>query len=285
MLGSLCVIDDKPRAAGLTERQANTLVALARQVMIQLELRQALQQNAVQTKLLEAAQRDILAERTSERDRLWRISQDILISLDTSGMFVSVSPVVTEILGWTPEEMIGRMWWSSSFPTTCRSANSALKHAAKNILPTTENRYRHKDGGFRWMSWLAAPEGDLIFATGRHITAEKEAAERSQPPRKRCGKPEDGSGRPADRRHRARLQQSPGGHQRQPRTVQTRIAQGRFDEVDASSTRRRVRPTRRGADPSPAGLLAAPDRSIPSRPTSTADRRHGGSDPPHGRPA
>ena len=104
VLGSLCVIDDKPRAAGLTERQANTLVALARQVMIQLELRQALQQNAAQTKLLEAAQKDILAERTSERDRLWRISQDILVSLDTSGMFVSVSPAVTEILGWTPEE-------------------------------------------------------------------------------------------------------------------------------------------------------------------------------------
>jgi len=178
VLGSLCVIDDKPRAAGLTERQANTLVALARQVMIQLELRQALQQNAVQTKLLEAAQRDILAERTSERDRLWRISQDILISLDTSGMFVSVSPVVTEILGWTPEEMIGRNVVEFVIPDDVSLTNSALKHAAKNILPTTENRYRHKDGGFRWMSWLAAPEGDLIFATGRHITAEKEAAER-----------------------------------------------------------------------------------------------------------
>ena len=74
--------------------------------------------------------------------------------------------------------MIGRNVVEFVIPDDVSLTNSALEHAAKNTLPTTENRYRHKDGGFRWMSWLAAPEGDLIFATGRHITAEKEAAER-----------------------------------------------------------------------------------------------------------
>ncbi len=47
-------------------------------------------------------------------------------------------------------------------------------------LPVVENRYRHKDGGFRWISWVAAPETDLIYASGRHITAEKEQAEALQ---------------------------------------------------------------------------------------------------------
>ena len=38
-LGTLCVIDTEPRPAGLTEVQATSLEALARQVMVQLELR------------------------------------------------------------------------------------------------------------------------------------------------------------------------------------------------------------------------------------------------------
>ncbi len=43
-LGTVCVLDDKPRPGGLSERQSFTLTALARQVMAQLELRRTLQQ-------------------------------------------------------------------------------------------------------------------------------------------------------------------------------------------------------------------------------------------------
>ena len=42
VVGSLCVIDEKPRPAGLTERQSGALKNLARQVVAQLELRQAI---------------------------------------------------------------------------------------------------------------------------------------------------------------------------------------------------------------------------------------------------
>ena len=64
------------------------------------------------------------------------------------------------------------------FPTTSRRFRSegALVHALVSPLPSYENRVRHKDGGFRWISWVAAPEDGLVYASGRHITAEKEAA-------------------------------------------------------------------------------------------------------------
>ncbi|GJD45999.1 hypothetical protein AFCDBAGC_3879 [Methylobacterium cerastii] len=42
-LGTLCVIDSVPRPEGLTARQTATLTALARQVMVQLELRRAIE--------------------------------------------------------------------------------------------------------------------------------------------------------------------------------------------------------------------------------------------------
>jgi signal transduction histidine kinase/CheY-like chemotaxis protein len=47
-------------------------------------------------------------------------------------------------------------------------------------LPAFVNRCVHKDGSFRWISWIAASEKDLVYATGRNITDEKEAAAQLQ---------------------------------------------------------------------------------------------------------
>ena len=38
-----------------------------------------------------------------------------------------------------------------------------------------ENRYRHRDGAYRWMAWTAAGSQGLIHAIGRDVTDEKEA--------------------------------------------------------------------------------------------------------------
>ena len=40
-----------------------------------------------------------------------------------------------------------------------------------------QNRYRHKDGSYRWLSWSSTAEDGLIYAIGRDVTAEREAAE------------------------------------------------------------------------------------------------------------
>jgi signal transduction histidine kinase len=39
-----------------------------------------------------------------------------------------------------------------------------------------ENRYRHRDGSYRWLSWTAVPEQGLIHAVGRDVTEEKKQA-------------------------------------------------------------------------------------------------------------
>ncbi|QEE42729.1 PAS domain S-box protein [Methylobacterium sp. WL2] len=116
-------------------------------------------------------------QRTQERDRLWSNTQDIQVIIDGKGIFQAVNPAFTAILGWTSEDAVGRPLFEFVIPDDEGVTDRALQHARVQSLPVVENRYRHKDGGFRWISWVAAPDGDLIYASGRHITAEKEQAE------------------------------------------------------------------------------------------------------------
>ncbi len=39
------------------------------------------------------------------------------------------------------------------------------------------NRYRCKDGSYRWISWVGVPEDGMVYCTGRDITEEKAAAD------------------------------------------------------------------------------------------------------------
>jgi PAS domain S-box-containing protein len=117
-----------------------------------------------------------VAERTAERDSAWKNSQDLLCVVDKAGNFRAVNPAWTSILGWPQAEIVGRNHLEFIVPEDHSSSTSALITASNRQLPTYENRLRHKAGGFRWISWVAAPEGDLVYASGRHITAEKESA-------------------------------------------------------------------------------------------------------------
>ena len=116
-------------------------------------------------------------QRTQERDRLWRNTQDIQVIIDGIGVFQAVNPAFTTILGWTSDDVIGNPVFDFIVPDDEIVTNQALQHARVEQLPVVENRYRHKDGGFRWISWVATPQDELIYASGRHITAEKEQAE------------------------------------------------------------------------------------------------------------
>ncbi|WFR77312.1 PAS domain S-box protein [Janthinobacterium rivuli] len=116
-----------------------------------------------------------LAARNSERERLWRSAQDLMVAIDADGCFAAVNPAAGAILGWLPEEMLGRSIFDFLLPDDAAATRQALLQVGKESMPSFENRYRHRDGGHRWLSWVAAPEGDLIFATGRHVTVEKEA--------------------------------------------------------------------------------------------------------------
>ena len=115
-----------------------------------------------------------VAERTAERDRMWNSSPDLMLVIDFEGYFRRVNPAWTELLGYTPDELVGRHVNEFVIHADHASTVDAYEAAAAGSRPAVENRYRHKDGSVRWISWVAAPAGNMTYATGRNITAEKE---------------------------------------------------------------------------------------------------------------
>ncbi|MGJ3263902.1 MAG: PAS domain S-box protein, partial [Salinarimonas sp.] len=112
-----------------------------------------------------------VAARTEERDRMWRQSQDLFVVMDVDGTFVSVNPAWTRVLGWEPEEIVGRRNRRFKHPDDVDADDEDRARLRRGIAVTGRiNRYRHKDGSYRWISWGAAPEGDLVYAVGRDVT-------------------------------------------------------------------------------------------------------------------
>jgi PAS domain S-box-containing protein len=197
-LGTLCVIDYKPR--GLTAEQARALRALSHQVVAQLRLRRQLAgQLHVNAELArvnavlqaEGEQRKRVEQelsRSRERfDLAVRGSQDGLWDWDLDTNEVYYSPRWKSILGYEDHEIAnGLEEWSNRLHPDEREEVLAANYA--HISGTTphyerEFRLRHKDGSYRWILSrgvaLRDGQGKAHRMAGSHadITERKRAEE------------------------------------------------------------------------------------------------------------
>ena len=129
---------------------------------------------------LRKLQRSLKAEiesRTRERDRIWNVSEDLLGVSSFEGYFLSINPAWERTLGWTEEEIKGLHVDQLRHPEDAAHSRAGRQELARGV-PTVrmENRFRHKDGSWRWIAWTLTADNGLIYVAGRHITSEKEAA-------------------------------------------------------------------------------------------------------------
>lgn len=117
-------------------------------------------------------------ESTAERDRMWRLSTDLMLVAQFDSTITSVNPAWTALLGWDRDELIGRSYLDFVHPDedgTTKDETGRLNEGMSTVR--FENRYRHKDGSYRWLSWSAVPENGMIHGVARDITNEKAASE------------------------------------------------------------------------------------------------------------
>ena len=119
-----------------------------------------------------------VAARTAERDRAWRLSQELLVVALPNGQLESINPIWTELLGWEPREILGQSFIAYTHPEDVEATLAAFADVFKRPLASPyEYRFRHKDGSYRWFAWTATFENGRIYASGRHTTVEREQAE------------------------------------------------------------------------------------------------------------
>jgi PAS domain S-box-containing protein len=119
----------------------------------------------------------LLEDRTRERDRIWQVSEDLLGVGNFAGYFVSFNPAWTRVLGWSEDEIRRMHVDELRHPDDLSIGLEGRKRLAEGV-PTVrmENRFRCKDGGYRWIYWTMTAENGLIYVIGRDVTSEKAAA-------------------------------------------------------------------------------------------------------------
>ncbi|MES2751233.1 MAG: PAS domain-containing protein, partial [Pseudomonadota bacterium] len=134
---------------------------------------------AAELATLNATLAERVLEKTRERDRIWNVSQDLLLVADPAGVLRTINPAWTETLGWTEQELLNKTSEWLEHPDDRAKTMVELDSLAQG-KPTIryENRFRHKDGSYRWLSWTAVPDESQIYAVARDVTTEKAAAER-----------------------------------------------------------------------------------------------------------
>lgn len=116
-----------------------------------------------------------------ERDRFFTLSLDLLCIATFDGEFRRLNPAWTDTLGFTYDELGNQKFIEFVHPDDQESTISELQTLAfGGETFAFENRYRCKNGTYKWLSWKARPllSEQLIYAVARDITENKLVEER-----------------------------------------------------------------------------------------------------------
>jgi PAS domain S-box-containing protein len=119
-----------------------------------------------------------LEQSREELDQFFSMSLDLLCIASLEGQFTRVNPAWEGVLGWTAADLTAVPYLTLVHPDDMAStAHESAKLAQGGVTVNFENRYRSKDGTYRWLSWKAAANMDrgLVFAAARDVTEEKRA--------------------------------------------------------------------------------------------------------------
>lgn len=115
-------------------------------------------------------------DRTAERDRLWRLSEDMLARADYEGGLHAVSPSWTRVLGYTEQELLSRPYVDIIHPDNVEDVGAALDTMRQTGQPTRfENKILAAEGTWKPIGWTVSPENDGVhfIAIGRDLSSEK----------------------------------------------------------------------------------------------------------------
>ncbi len=106
---------------------------------------------------------------------LFELALDLLAIADADGCYTALSRSWERTLGWRREDLIGVPLLHFVHSDDRQATRAVLARVAETGLELEqfENRYRCRDGSYRWLSWRASTDGMQWYAIARDITERK----------------------------------------------------------------------------------------------------------------
>jgi PAS domain S-box-containing protein len=158
-LGTLCVLDRKPRK--LTGKQQQALKLLADQVI----------------ELIVNNRKNI---ELNHFEKLFQLSEDVIAIAGVDGFFKKINPAFTAVLGWNEEDIKKVSFFDLVHLGDVKETQQELARLYKGESTINFiNRFNTKEGGYRVLEWVATLERETqnIFVIARDVTEEKKKAE------------------------------------------------------------------------------------------------------------
>jgi PAS domain S-box-containing protein len=120
------------------------------------------------------------SSRPASANRVWQVSEDLLVLADYEGRLLRVSPSWSRLLGHREATLLTTHYADLIHPDDLDAVLGALAEMrASGRAVRFEDRVRAADGSWRWISWTLSPEpaGERLHGVGRDVTAVRERAE------------------------------------------------------------------------------------------------------------
>ncbi|QBY50842.1 response regulator [Cupriavidus oxalaticus] len=118
-----------------------------------------------------------IAQAVTDHDRLWELSEDLLIVAGFDGTLQRISPAWTRTLGHAPHEALGRPYLSFIYPDDLVLVTAQLAALRHDGTPVRfECRQPRADGALRWLAWTLTvdPANGHLHGVGRDVTGDRE---------------------------------------------------------------------------------------------------------------
>jgi PAS domain S-box-containing protein len=117
-------------------------------------------------------------EAETRRNRFFTLSIDLLAIASFEDFLIQLNPMWESVLGFSTDELRSKSMLEFVHPEDRTTTSEQLTRLKMGSAPAYfENRYRCKDGSFRWLGWTAAPfaSEQLVYIFARDVTARKAA--------------------------------------------------------------------------------------------------------------
>jgi PAS domain S-box-containing protein len=113
-------------------------------------------------------------EATPNFQKFFDNSVDMMLVADSRGGVISTNEACTTALGWTQDEWLEQDFAKLSHPDDVATlVAESVKLREGNLDASVESRFRHQDGTYRWVSWVAWSNSGVTNIIARDVTSRR----------------------------------------------------------------------------------------------------------------